>query len=135
MFIFNIDTLRYDFEIPTIAAQCGGYLEVFRGEGEHWSFAEVNAQGQVLRTTEKQRISDLCSDGLYYFASKNEFCTQVRQALTQSDLILGECYVAPLYNQLIAEGHDIRYTMVSAEQIDFCGVPEEYEYLLKRGPR
>lgn len=135
LFIFNIDTLRYNFEIPPIAAKCDGYLEVFHGEGEHWSFAEVNARGQVLRTSEKQRISDLCSDGLYFFASKNDFCDLVRRSLTQPDLNHGEYYVAPLYNHMIAADRDIRFTLVPADQIDFCGMPEEYSYLLERGPR
>ena len=40
--IFNIDTIRPDFQYPAIVSQdaCDGYLEVFLGEGDHWSFVE-----------------------------------------------------------------------------------------------
>ena len=37
--IFNIDTYRRHFRFPE--EQCDGYLEVFEGEGTHWSFAQT----------------------------------------------------------------------------------------------
>ena len=39
--IFNIDTFRPGFRYPTAfdPARVDGYLEVFEGEGDHWSFA------------------------------------------------------------------------------------------------
>lgn len=38
----------------------------------------------------------------------------------------GELCVAPLYNRLIAEGADIRFTRIERHAVIFCGVPEEY---------
>ena len=41
--IFNVDTIRLNFKLPSakVLKPLDGYLEVFRGEGDHWSFAEV----------------------------------------------------------------------------------------------
>ena len=133
LFIFNIDTFRYNFTKPDFLNNCAGYLEVFRGEGEHWSFIEVDAQDNVIRTTEKQRISDLCSDGLYYFASKGLYISLLTDAKVQNLKVNNELYIAPIYNLLIQQGKSIRYHCITNEEIDFCGTPDEYSTLLKKG--
>ncbi|MNJ23658.1 hypothetical protein D3C77_180480 [compost metagenome] len=130
--IFNIDTFRHNYQKPSFIDECDGYLEVFSAEGEHWSFVEPAPGGKVTRTTEKERISDLCSDGLYYFKHKNIFIDAFEQAVAQNELVRGEYYVAPLYNRLIQIGMDIRYETITLDQIDFCGTPEEYRALLKK---
>ncbi len=40
IFIFNIDTFRPNFEKPNLVNFCDGYLEVFVGDGEQWSFVK-----------------------------------------------------------------------------------------------
>ena len=126
-YIFNIDSKRHKFKKPDIASNSDGYLEVFRGDGEHWSFIEINDQEQVIRTTEKVRISDLCSDGLYYFKHISTFLTLVETALEQQDFVKGELYIAPLYNRMIERGDIINYDLIQKSQISFCGTPDEYE--------
>lgn len=130
--IFNIDTFRYNYVKPTFANECDGYLEVFSAEGDHWSFIEASPEGKVLRTTEKDRISDLCSDGLYHFKNKDIFTNTFENTIKNNELVRGEYYVAPLYNRLIQAGLDIRYETITLDQIDFCGTPEEYESLVKK---
>lgn len=130
--IFNIDTIRYDYRKPEFLPECDGYLEVFRGEGEHWSFVEPGMDASVIRTTEKDRISDLCSDGLYYFKSQKQFCRIFEQAIAANDQVKGEFYIAPLYNRLIEAGGTVKYEIIELDQIDFCGTPAEYEALLKK---
>ena len=68
VYVFNIDTIRPGFRKSSLADGAAGYLEVFEGEGEHWSFVEPGPDRSVLRTTEKERISNLCSDGLYHLS-------------------------------------------------------------------
>jgi dTDP-glucose pyrophosphorylase len=132
IYIFNIDTFRHDYVKPDFIEECDGYLEVFRAEGEHWSFILADSDGNVIRTTEKDRISDLCSDGLYYFKSKKEFELIFEDALKHDKTVKGELYIAPLYNELISLGKTIKYAEISTDQIEFCGTPQEYEALLKK---
>lgn len=132
LFIFNIDTFRYDFIKPDFVDTCAGYLEVFRGDGEHWSFIEVDGD-TVTRTTEKLRISDLCSDGLYHFSSKALYIDLVAQAKAQQLLVNNELYIAPIYNLLIERGEQVRYHCIDRHEIDFCGTPAEYAVLLQDG--
>lgn len=131
LYIFNIDTFRYDFIKPDFVADCAGYLEVFHGDGEHWSFIEIDKNDRVIRTTEKQRISDLCSDGLYYFASKALYIQLMAKA--QNLLVNNELYIAPIYNLLIQQDAVVRYHCITSNEIDFCGTPDEYLALLQNG--
>lgn len=133
LYIFNIDTFRYNFTKPDFVTNCAGYLEVFHGDGEHWSFIATDENDKVIRTTEKQRISDLCSDGLYYFATKALFIELVAQAKAQNLLVNNELYIAPIYNFLIEQGAEVRYHCIDSTDIDFCGTPDEYLALLKDG--
>lgn len=130
--IFNIDTFRFDFRHPDFIGDCDGYLEVFCGEGEHWSFVAPGPDKSVVKTTEKDRISSLCSDGLYYFKSQRTFCSVFEQSLKDNDRVRGEFYIAPLYNRFIQSGARIKYQMIDQNQVAFCGTPTEYHLLQKR---
>ncbi|MEM9282361.1 MAG: capsular biosynthesis protein [Verrucomicrobiota bacterium] len=133
--IFNIDTFRPGFSYPAEFSidEIDGYLEVFSGEGEHWSFvlpSDENPEEQrVGSVAEKVRISSLCSTGLYFFREASSFLQKFEQvkALDRSRLQGGEYYVAPLYNDLIEEGLDIRYHLIDASEVVHCGTPEDYE--------
>lgn len=131
--IFNIDTIRPGYRPPAWQGDCDGWLEVFSGPGEHWSFAEATPDGRVRRTTEKQRISDLCSDGLYHFARRELFDAGFEAARAAGARARGEYYVAPLYNPLIARGADIRVREIARDEVLFSGTPAEYEALCRDG--
>lgn len=132
--IFNIDTFQTDYVLPDAfdVERIDGYLEVFVAEGTHWSFVEPGDSNTVLRVTEKKRISNLCSSGLYYFRRAGDFRTAYAKTLSMAAEALsgGERYVAPLYNDLIAQGADIRYNLVADDRLTFCGTPAEYEQLI-----
>lgn len=127
--IFNIDTIRPGYRPPVWQGEVDGWLEVFRGPGEHWSFAELGPDGRVCRTAEKQRISDLCSDGLYHFARRALFDAAFDAARAAGERARGEYYVAPLYNHLIARGADIRVREIAPHEVLFSGTPAEYAAL------
>jgi len=128
--IFNIDTIRPGFEFPSFVSECDGYLEVFPGLGQHWSFVEPLADdgNRVRRTTEKVRISDLCSTGLYYFRRPEQFLSICAAEMKKDlgELVNGEVYVAPLYNQIIESGGDVRFNLIGKDEVYFCGTPDEY---------
>lgn len=128
--IFNIDTIRSEVAIPPGLFPMDGYVETFRGEGSAWSFVVPGPDHAVLRTTEKVRVSDQCSTGLYYFGSSRIFCRhyeQVTAAPAEFEKNWGEHYIAPLYNLLIQDGLSVKYSEVPMSDIAFAGTPDEYE--------
>jgi len=132
--IFNIDSFQSDFSLPTEfdINTTDGYLEVFIGEGDHWSFVQPGSDHSAIRVTEKERVSELCSTGLYFFQRAGDFNQAFEQTLEvdPSDLQGGERYVAPLYNALIAKQMTVKYQLVSAKSVTFCGTPDEYVAIL-----
>lgn len=133
IYIFNIDTFRYGFDKPDWVDTVDGYLEVFEGEGDHWSFIAVDDDDRVIKTTEKERISNLCSDGLYYFKSKQLYLSLFEQAKAQNLTVKNEYYIAPMYNLLIEQGGQVGYVKITDNEIDFCGTPDEYQALKDQG--
>lgn len=133
--IFNIDTFRPDFSFPQDLNEWDGYLEVFTGEGDNWSFAKPASihSTQVIETAEKRAISNLCCTGLYYFKSAQQYLETYLAyiALPQEQWEKGELYIAPLYNDLIKNGKNIHYHLIPRDAVIFCGVPDEYHEFLK----
>jgi len=133
MTIFNIDTIRAGFKYPptNILSSIDGYLEVFKGKGDNWSFARTHSASDatVVETAEKHRISDLCSTGLYDFRHASDFMDTLHEdsEKPQSEWAAPELYVAPLYNNLIQRGKKILAVEIPADQLIPCGIPEEYE--------
>lgn len=136
--VFNIDTFRPSFRFPDAfdVASVDGFLEVFEGSGANWSYVrpdEARPCG-VAETAEKRAISNLCCTGLYHFRTpalfEEAYAAQV--GLDARQLQGGELYVAPLYNELIRRGYDLRYSLIRRSDVIFCGVPAEYEALLRQ---
>lgn len=129
MYVFNIDSIRVNFTKPDTGflKNTSGYLEVFEDEGEHWSFVEPLKNNYVKRTTEKIRISNLCSNGLYYFSSVELF----KQVFIEFEKIndYKELFIAPMYNVLINKSLDVKYLLLEQNQTLFSGTPTEYEQL------
>ncbi len=136
--IFNIDTIRLPRPLPDLSQwpQCDGYVELFLGEGEHWSFVDpvdpdavrAGAVSAARSVAEKKRISDFCSDGLYIFRNAGVFRDSYRKCLSDMPQD-AEIYVAPLYQELIDQGRDVRCGLIETTDLHFAGTPEEYEAL------
>ncbi|XAK34613.1 glycosyltransferase family 2 protein [Campylobacter coli] len=126
--IFNIDTFRYNYRLPNFNFhQLDGYLEVFRAKGEQWSFILPGENNNVLQTTEKERVSEFCSSGLYYFGKCGDFRESFNFSYQNNLFVKNELYIAPLYNYLIQNNKIIKYYEISLDDIIFCGTPNEYE--------
>lgn len=136
LLIFNIDTFRPEFEFPTEfnAKQVDGYLETFIGSGANWSnVLPADTQLQTAKlTAEKQEISKYCCTGLYYWRYCSDFCRifEDYQSKSLDEVQAGEYYIAPMYNDLITVGKDIRYSVIDSNEVIFCGVPNEYTEFL-----
>lgn len=127
--IFNIDSFRSNFLFPSENwfHETDGYLEVFKGEGDNWSYVDPflgDDTPRVKRTTEKEPISELCSNGLYYFSSIEHYMYALSKE--RKNLSCKELYIAPLYNHLIEKGKKIHYNLISYRDTVFCGTPKEY---------
>jgi NDP-sugar pyrophosphorylase family protein len=126
LLIFNADTYcptTLKHALANFSRPVDGVLDVFRGKGDHWSFALADQEGRVLETAEKRRISEWATTGLYYFRKGSDFVLHAESMIRSGERSNGEFYVAPVYNRMIAAGADIRINPI--EQIWVLGTPEE----------
>jgi dTDP-glucose pyrophosphorylase len=126
LLVFNADTYcRTTLEraLRSLPPSVDGVLDVFRAQGDRWSFARIDEQGRVLETAEKRRISDWATTGLYYFRRGADFVRHADRMIAAGDRSNREFYVAPIYNRMIAAGADIRANPV--DEVWVLGTPED----------
>lgn len=140
--IYNIDTYVEPDGIPPAAIRGDGWIPCFTGKGDGWSFART-ADGddrgdglRVLELREKQRISPHCTIGLYHFSRFALYQAAYRRYYDGGgNLEKGERYIAPLYNQLIADGHPVYIHPVPADTVHPLGTPAEVAAFVQEGAR
>jgi hypothetical protein len=124
--IFNIDTKIGYFEYSNNLSLKDGYVEVFEGEGDHWSFIKLDKNNNITEVTEKKRISNLCSNGLYVFKNKSIFIETYDSLYGTGRLINNETFIMPMYGTLL-KSKNIGYKLVDINTHDFFGTPSEYD--------
>lgn len=123
--IYNGDTIR--LLNNWIYEDCDGLIEVFKTEGDHWSF--VDTIGIVNKVEEKNRISEFCSSGLYYFKSIKLIIDNFNPYVSNNE---NELFIAPFYNYLIKKNYLIKSELTTKNNFIFCGTPEEYCQSIKK---
>lgn len=99
-----------------------GIISVVNLPGDQWSFARTNEAGDVVEVSEKVRISDYASTGLYYFSDSGYFHELAAAMVAGNERTRGEFYVMPLYNKYLQAGRKLRLSHAS-EMWDM-GTPE-----------
>jgi len=100
-----------------------GVLLSFRSREPRYSYAEVVGD-RVVRTAEKQPISDHALIGAYGFGSARTFFAVAHDIVSRDHRTgNGEFYVSSAFNRLIAQGQDVR--LVDADSYWSMGTPEE----------
>lgn len=101
----------------------GGALVSFDSNNPRYSYALVDNEGRVLRTAEKEPISNHALCGAYFFGSGRDFKRIAHQLLDDGTQGKAEFYVSLLYNYLLAEGKVVR--LATMEEYYSYGTPEE----------
>ena len=129
LLIYNIDTYVEPGEMNSQELKGDGFIPCFQAPGDHWSFVRLNDQGEVVEIKEKQRISNHCTLGAYYFKTCRLYQELYEQFYSRPQAIK-EKYVAPLYDYLLHKGGQIYISDVPADKVHVLGTPEELEQFL-----
>lgn len=123
--VYNIDTaLNPEYRFSGMSSSDGWGL-CFRAPGDHWSFFRTGIGGSVVEVREKERISDLCSVGLYYFRSFSIYKECYEQTYGQTHGSV-ERYIAPIYQTMIDRGYRVAVSEIPADDVVCMGTPAEY---------
>lgn len=128
LLIYNIDTYVEAGEMNASQLRGDGFLPCFQSAGEHWSFVQADETGRVTEVREKERISDFCTLGAYYFRSCGLYEQLYQEYYSdRENMVKGEKYVAPLYNLMIRKGYEVFMVNVNPDKVHVLGTPEEVE--------
>jgi dTDP-glucose pyrophosphorylase len=110
-----------------------GLIMTMRASDKKWSFVGFDSAGRVDRVVEKQPISDEATVGVYTFTRGRDFVRAAETMIAKDLRVNGEFYVAPVYNELIAEGAKLGVYNIGAEAAGMygLGVPDDLEKFLE----
>lgn len=128
--IYNIDTFvknSIDYiNKKDISTFVDGIIYTTKAPGEHWSFAKtMNNSDKVIEVSEKLRISENASIGLYYFKSFYDFYRIVKSKNLDIIKEYKELYVMPIYKYLIEENKNIIIKDIPFDNFVPLGTPKE----------
>lgn len=106
----------------------GGALVSFESDSPKYSYAEIDENNVVLRTAEKEVISDHALCGAYFFSSGKRFKEVAHQLMNEQNFAKPEYYVSLLYNYLITAGEKVY--LAPMEEYYSYGTPEELKRYL-----
>lgn len=129
--IFNIDTYVEPNEMKYEDIIGDGYIPCFHAEGNHWSFVKLDSEGNAIEVREKNRISNNCTLGAYYFSSAKLYKKLYEEYYSDEiHLEKNEKYIAPLYNLMIKKGMSVSISIIKEDKVHVLGTPEELEIFM-----
>ena len=99
-----------------------GILLTFEANEPKYSFVEKDSNGDVIRTIEKEAISNEAICGCYYFKNKDVFLKSAEKYLINCNY--NEYFMSGVYNVMLQDNWSVK-----SRKTDFhvpFGVPEEY---------
>jgi len=110
----------------------GGIL-TFENSHPKWSYAKLDGEGFVTEIAEKRVISNHATVGIYYWRRGRDYVRYADQMIARDTRVNGEFYVAPVYNEAIADGAKLRVKDIG--NMWGLGTPEDLNYFLGNHPR
>ena len=128
IFIYNIDTYVEAGNLNYSKIEGDGFIPCFNAEGEHWSFVRLDENNNVVEIREKNRISDNCTIGAYYFRNCKLYTELYNELYNKNDYTeAGEQYIAPMYNLMLKKKYNIKIQIIDNKYVHVLGTPEEVE--------
>ena len=128
----SITTLDMYFEPhfdPSDIDNSDGTVLTFNADNPAYSYSELGNDGYVVRTAEKEVISNHAHAGLYHFSKGSEFVRLAKEMINRNIRVKNEFYVAPLYNLFIEEGKKI--SILPIDRLWCMGTPDERKHFLE----
>lgn len=125
-----VDLAIDDYLAEMELRQADGLIMTFEADHPKWSYCRLNPDLNVTEVVEKKVVSNEATVGIYNFRRGRDFVRAAEQMIAQDLRSNGEFYVAPAYNQLIAEDRRIAVARTGREYAGMygLGVPEDLAF-------
>ena len=107
-----------------------GGISTFESLHPKWSYVHLDNNGFVDQVKEKEVISNKATTGIYHWSKGSDFVKYAKQMIEKNIRVNNEFYVAPVYNQAIADGK--KFKIKDCTSMHGLGTPEDLNlFLLK----
>lgn len=103
----------------------GGIL-TFNNTHPKWSYVRLDDNGFVTEVKEKEVISNEATVGIYYWSKGSDYVKYAEQMIAKNVRVNNEFYVAPVYNEAIADGKKVKIFHIN--KMWGLGTPEDLTY-------
>lgn len=112
------------------AQQADGLIMTFEADHPKWSYCRMGEHGRVTEVIEKKVVSNEATVGIYNFRRGSDFVRAAEQMIAADIRTNNEFYVAPAYNELIAEGTKVGVARTGREYEGMYGLgtPEDLAF-------
>lgn len=106
-----------------------GSILIFENNHPKWSYVKCDEYGNVVELKEKEVISNNATVGIYYWNKGSDYVKYSKQMIDKNIRVNNEFYVAPVYNEAIADGKVIKTHKI--EKMWGLGTPEDLNTYLQ----
>ena len=115
-----------NFMYSMTSGNADGGILTFENSHPKWSYVKTDESGYVTDLAEKKVISNKATVGIYYWNRGSEYVKYAKQMIEKNIRVNNEFYVAPVYNEAIAEGKKIK--IFDIDKMWGIGTPEDLNY-------
>ncbi len=108
-----------------------GLIMTMPADHPKWSYIRFDKDGFVTEVREKEVISNEATVGIYNYKHGSDFVKYANIMIEKNIRVNNEFYVAPVYNEMIADGKKIVFKNVG-EKMHGLGTPEDLNAFLNR---
>ena len=127
--IFTMDVMfEPQINLKEIESEKDGLLLTFKSNSSAYSYAQLDENKLVLRTAEKEVISNDAIVGVYHFKTGSTFISYAEEMIRKDIRTKNEFYLAPLYNLLIRD--NMKIVTKEVEKMHIFGTPEELDFFV-----
>lgn len=104
-------------------------VALFKANDSKWSYSKIE-DGFITEIAEKKVISDNANVGIYGWTKGSDYVKYAEQMIAKNIKTNNEFYIAPVYNEAIADGHKVVPFFI--EEMNGIGTPEDLEVYLEK---
>lgn len=104
-----------------------GSIITFKSELSCYSYALTDTKGILIKTKEKEVISDNAICGAYYVKNTTNFINSTIDLIVANDLQNGEFYMSNVYNYLLEYEKNVGIYIIDNDSFNCVGTPEQLE--------
>jgi dTDP-glucose pyrophosphorylase len=112
----------HSFEFTKALTTSDGVLALFKAEDPKWSYSKIN-NALISQVAEKKVVSNNANVGIYGWSKGSDYVKYAEQMINKNIRTNNEFYVAPVYNEAIADGK--RFVPYFVEEMHGVGTPED----------